>query len=201
MSRGGLHVPDGRGNFKPDQKTQITLPAMNAMMKGDSMKLHTDRYREKINSHPFDAGLDLFPNGTFTIHPYVRGTEVRIGTGLHICFEPGSYGHIMPRSSSAGKLEGMTVTHGLIDAGYTGEILVRAHTSYVSLAGDDNLNSLMTFLEDTLKKMANDQIAIAQVVMSPYMLFHGVTPWDENHPAIAASGRKGNGFGSTDIKV
>lgn len=75
-----------------------------------------------VKAHPTDAGYDLESTATTILGP---GQRALIPTGLHINLPAGTVGYVCPRSGLAAK-HGITVTNapGVIDPGYTGEILV-----------------------------------------------------------------------------
>ena len=75
-----------------------------------------------VKAHPTDSGYDLTATVTQVLEP---GQHALIPTGLHIGLPAGTVGYVCPRSGLAAK-HGITVTNapGVIDPGYTGEILV-----------------------------------------------------------------------------
>lgn len=75
-----------------------------------------------MKAHPTDAGYDLVATTDKTLAP---GQRALIPTGLHINLPANTVGYVCPRSGLAAK-HGITVTNapGVIDPGYTGEILV-----------------------------------------------------------------------------
>lgn len=75
-----------------------------------------------VKAHPTDAGYDLTSTVTQILEP---GQRALISTGLHIGLPPGTVGYVCPRSGIAAKHR-VTVLNapGVIDPGYTGEILV-----------------------------------------------------------------------------
>lgn len=75
-----------------------------------------------MKAHPTDAGYDLVSTVT---HKLFSGRCALIPTGLHIGLPPNTVGYVCPRSGLAAK-HGVTVANapGVIDPGYTGEILV-----------------------------------------------------------------------------
>lgn len=77
-------------------------------------------------SHADDAGLDLYaPDGARHVE-IMGGTSAVVDTGVHVLLPRGYTGLVCPRS-------GLNVKHatvpgiGVIDAGYTGTILVRVY--------------------------------------------------------------------------
>ena len=75
-----------------------------------------------VKAHPTDAGYDLVATTSKTLAP---GQCALIPTGLRINLPAGTVGYVCPRSGLAAKHR-ITVTNapGVIDPGYTGEILV-----------------------------------------------------------------------------
>jgi len=77
-----------------------------------------------------DAGFDLFSNETSNLKPVSRSM---IKTGIALAIPNGHVGLIWDKSGLASK-SGITVLGGVIDAGYTGEIIVTLfNTSEVSV--------------------------------------------------------------------
>lgn len=75
-----------------------------------------------MKAHPTDAGYDLTATVTQILEP---GQRALIPTGLRINLPPNTVGYVCPRSGIAAKHR-VTVLNapGVIDPGYTGEILV-----------------------------------------------------------------------------
>lgn len=72
-------------------------------------------------AHDTDAGLDLA-----TLRDWVvRGSRTLIPTGVRVAIPDGWYGRITGRSSALAKLN-IQVHEGIIDAGYTGELMIGA---------------------------------------------------------------------------
>lgn len=73
-------------------------------------------------AHDVDAGLDLYARGDMTVP--ARGSAI-FATGVHVELPPGTVGMLMSKS-------GLNVKHditseGVIDEGYTGEIVVKLY--------------------------------------------------------------------------
>ena len=91
-----------------------------------------------VKAHATDAGYDLTATAAKTLAP---GCRALIPTGLHINLPAGTVGYVCPRSGLAAK-HGMAVLNapGVIDPGYTGEILVNlinlGSESYTVQCGD-----------------------------------------------------------------
>lgn len=86
-------------------------------------------------AHDEDAGMDLFTMDSFSIDP---GKGKKINTGVHVLIPIGYAGVLMSKS-------GLNVNHditctGLIDASYTGSIVVKLYNhgkrAYQFNAGD-----------------------------------------------------------------
>ena len=122
-----------------------------------------------VRAHDTDAGLDLRAPRKKIIP---RGGAAVIHTGVHIELPPGTCG-IMISKSGLNVKHGLTST-GLIDEGYSGEIVVKLYnhskSSYMVLAGEK----------------------ISQLVIVP-VLYEPVEIVDE----ITGGARGENGFGST----
>lgn len=82
-------------------------------------KLHADAIAPTRGSE-FAAGLDLSANESVFIGP---GGRVKISTGIGVSVGDGNVGFVWPRSKLANKF-GIQVLGGVIDADYTGEIMV-----------------------------------------------------------------------------
>lgn len=75
-------------------------------------------------AHDWDAGLDIYARETQTVH--ARGS-VKFDTGVHIALPNGTAGVLMSKSGLNVK-HGIT-SEGLIDAGYTGSIVVKLYNN------------------------------------------------------------------------
>lgn len=91
-----------------------------------------------VKAHTTDAGYDLAATADKTLAP---GYRALIPTGLRINLPAGTVGYVCPRSGLAAK-HGITVLNapGVVDPGYTGEILVNLinldEYPYMILEGD-----------------------------------------------------------------
>ena len=121
-------------------------------------------------SHPWDAGLDLYSLHQAHVIP---DCVTRVRTGIAVGIPPGYYGRIEPRSGLAAK-HGVQVLGGVIDAGYTGEIVV--------LLGAVNEAGLSL----------PEHTRIAQLVILPCE-----TPEIVEVESLNDTERGGGGFGST----
>jgi dUTP pyrophosphatase len=118
-----------------------------------------------------DLGYDLFAADHVLIHP---GEMRTVGTGIAVEFPPGWGGVIKDRSSMA--MKRLTVSAGVIDSGYRGEIKVLI----------SNHSTASQTIEQNQK--------IAQLIPSP------VTDWkiEETHE-LSDTHRGEGGFGSTGL--
>ena len=80
--------------------------------------IDTDLVPER--KHPTDAGLDLKSARTFCLVP---GERFLVSTGVSIDAAPGCYVQLAERSGLAVR-HGIGILGGVIDEGYTGEIMV-----------------------------------------------------------------------------
>lgn len=119
--------------------------------------------------HTTDAGLDLKTPERCVVHPY---SSVNIDTGVHIEIPEGYCGLL--KSKSGLNTKHMIQTEGVIDAGYTGSIVVPVYNHsdrmYVFDAGDK----------------------ITQLVIVPVLI-----PELEVVDSLEKTERGDNGFGST----
>ena len=122
-----------------------------------------------VRAHPTDAGLDIrSPFGT-VIAP---NRSIAIETGVHVQLPPNTCGKIQAKSGLM--MHSDILTTGLIDEGYTGQIIVK----------------LFNLGPDAYHINAGDKIA--QLVVQP-CIYCDVEPVDE----LEKTERGNNGFGST----
>lgn len=135
------------------------------------MKIKLDKgARMPVRVHRQDAGLDLHSMEMATIFP---GESWIFDTGVHIAFDPGTYGKIESKS-------GLNIKHnivscgGVVDEGFTGSIRVKlynlGHEAYTFYPGDK----------------------IAQLVIMPYL-----APKMELVGELDETERGSRGFGSS----
>ena len=95
-----------------------------------------DGAKMPTRAHSTDAGLDLYCVQGVIIEPYSSTT---IDTGVHVGFEPGTYGKIESKSGLNVK-HGIVCCGGVIDESYTGSIVVKVYNLsddwYTFEAGD-----------------------------------------------------------------
>ena len=90
------------------------------------IKFTAGRYLPR-RAHPDDAGTDL-PLATDIVVP--AGEHRQVGTGIHVAIPTGHVGLIHVRSSTGIKRH-LVLSNGtgVIDSGYTGEILLSLHNT------------------------------------------------------------------------
>lgn len=129
-------------------------------------------------AHPGeDLGFDLYAlEGTLLL----PGSVTKVRTGISARFVSSASWGLLVRDRSSMAVRGITVSSGVIDAGYSGEICV-----LMTLSSDTN------FWEDgyTIKK--GDKIA--QMIPTPVFTAVEITEVDE----LPLSSRGEDGFGST----
>ncbi len=89
-------------------------------------KLHGDAKLPTF-AHDADAGMDLYALEDSVIE---AGARAQVRTGIAIGVPPGYVGLIWDKSGLANKV-GITVLGGVVDAGYTGEIVILLHNTGV----------------------------------------------------------------------
>lgn len=162
-------------------------------MLGINAKLTSDRYTTKMQAHPGDAGMDLFPfvhskddiTRTYSNYNMIWCIPV----GLSLLVPEGYVGVITGRSSSLTKLGGNPITQSIIDHGYTGPLFVNLTVPYETSPEQLNLKELYGSLFEFTEK----QQAIAQILFIAYSTVHPIIV--ESLPKTA---RGEKGFGSTD---
>lgn len=135
---------------------------------GIRIKLEEGAYKP-VREHADDAGLDLRSMDTRTLFPHSMET---LRTGVHVELPPGTAG-ILVSKSGLNSNYGITTT-GLIDEGYTGEIMV-------TMINNSDLH---------YKVLAGDKIS--QLVIVPVL-----RPELEYVDEISGGDRGNSGFGST----
>lgn len=123
-------------------------------------------------SHSTDAGLDLYSREEKDIIPY--GSEI-FHTGVHVELPPNTVGMI--KSKSGLNVNQDLTSEGVVDCGYTGEILVKLynHGAYTA---------------HICKRQKISQLVVLPCLFEPVEL---VDELDEN------TERKDAGFGSTGL--
>lgn len=126
-------------------------------------------------SRESDAGYDLCCIEDVMVR---AGERVGIKTGVAVAIPEGYVGLIWPRSGLAVK-NGIDVLAGVIDSGYTGEIVV-------CILNTD------TFYDHHFKK--GDKIA--QIIFQPYLTFDL-----QQVQSLESTDRGTKGFGSSDERI
>ena len=138
-----------------------------------------------IRSRDTDAGFDIKARVPIDLKPYkIEGISVgnvhyAIHTGLHVSIPKGYVGLIWPRSGLALRYGADTLA-GVVDSGYTGEVMV-----------------IMTTDED-IHFEAGDRIAQLLIQEVPDVELVYMDSMEELE-ATKASNRGANGFGSTGV--
>lgn len=140
-------------------------------------KLHPDALLP-CKSHIADAGYDLFALEDSSLG---YGDIIRIRTGISMSIPFGCVGIIKDRSSLANK--GIHILAGVIDSGYTGEILVVA----------TSLDRSRVLLHKIYKDDKIAQILIVQ--LAPFG--NNLSPFYQVSELLSSSRGEG-GFGSTN---
>lgn len=139
------------------------------------MKIMLDKGSKiPTRAHPFDGGLDLYApecGCVYTLSPC--GGSAVIDTGVHVDIPEGYVGFIKAKSGLNVK-HGLTCT-GVIDAHYTGSIVVKLYNHHHCLRYDVRPGD-----------------KIAQLVILPCLL-----PELELVDSLEETDRGDNGFGST----
>ena len=117
------------------------------------------------------AGLDLYSSIDICIE--VGSIKKKINTGIHVSLPENTYGSIRDKSSLAAK--GLLTLGGVIDNGYTGEIII-----------------IMTSLIEPIKIKQGQKIA--QLIVSNIMY-----PEIKLVKFLKSTGRNDKGFGEMDI--
>lgn len=173
--------PDG----KKVQTTQHMKPVVAQIyMSGDRAEFHAEMYGRKMREYKFDCGFDLYPDAIFETRVIGGANIFRLSTGVRLILPPGTYGRLVARSSSIEKMAGGQVLDGTIDAGYKGELFIRA------LCHFDHAGWVKDAIEDAIKS----NLALAQIIVTP---FCGMFLQPADFSAVATP-RGDKGFGSTD---
>lgn len=87
-------------------------------------KLHPDA-KIPTFAHDADAGMDVYALERCTIK---AGERAQVRTGIALCVQEGYVGLVWDKSGLA-HTAGITILGGVIDAGYTGEVLILLHNT------------------------------------------------------------------------
>ncbi len=172
------------------------IPVRTLLIAGPNAELTRNFYANKLEDHPGDAGMDIFPlvrseMDVITTHaPF--GQLWRIETGIAVHIPEGFFGVITGRSSTVSKLMGATLVQGIIDHGYVGPIYVM-----VKVPGEHGgERSYVLDLMERLREYTTSKQAIAQMLFIPYAQVNL-----EVVESMPETKRGVNGFGSTDKKL
>lgn len=164
--------------------------ASMVLVSGDRMQHHIESHQKKLQRCPYDCGMDIYPTGILSELHIPTGVEFVLTTGFHLTPTPGTYALLTDRSSTLKKLDGGQVLDGKIDAGYTGELLIRVYSPEIG----------HHHVREAIKRCAEDGMAVAQVIIHIFCL-PMCQPRLESGLIVPLSdlgGRGANGFGSTD---
>lgn len=156
-------------------------------IRGINAAKHIEALTTKLQLHPNDAGIDIFPSGISRVERLnANKSQLYVGTGIHIVVPELTFGMLCGRSSTVKRLSGYgDVITSVIDCGFTGELLVRVVFETIHESKVIGL----------VERMAAESIAIAQLIVNTYLKPEFIE-WDDEY--IAALGRGDKGFGSTD---
>lgn len=168
---------------------EVQIAGTPIMVRGLKGEFHVEQYQIKRGKCPFDAGFDIYPaDCEIKCHVRDASTTFLLSTLVHFCFMPGTFGLLIERSSTIDKLGGARIKTAVIDAGYTGELLVQV----ISPSGDAAAATLFR-----IKELIKERVAVAQLIAIP-VLMPVFTKWDERN---VAPGRGSNGFGHSDLFI
>lgn len=190
---------------QPLKPGQVAVPRGSLiapiMIRGASAQFHAERHGLKMTKHPGDCGIDLFPSGINKVERIETKSKSPLGskagpwpiiyvsTGIHMTICAGAFLFVTSRSSTAMLVPCATFLDGKIDAGYTGELLVRfsCHSAleYETLA----------YIEDAIEQRK----ALAQAVPMSFCYPRFLLQTEGNIIIPEGMGRGDNGFGSTDL--
>lgn len=106
-------------------------------------------------AHETDAGLDLYSRENKWIH--MRGSVI-IDTGVHVLIPAGYVG--MLKSKSGLNVKHGITSEGVIDAGYTGSIIVKLYnncdTPYLISRGDKITQLVILPIESPLMQLVDE---------------------------------------------
>jgi dUTPase len=172
-------------NNSPKQH-QIQVSGTLIMVGGLKGDYHVLRHSKKQLMCPFDAGFDLYAS---RVEPEVTRhldcTMFTLHTHVTLTPSPGVVGMITERSSTIGKLCGARVRTGIIDPGYTGEILFEV------VCRTESWEEILV----VIKSMQSQEKALAQILFLPFMMPVFVK-FDQRNADLMKRGDRG--FGHTD---
>lgn len=173
---------------RPQPQQRLEIPAANIPITGIRAESVILRHNNKLQSCPFDAGLDLYPTiiEKVTNHGHLAIIWCCTGIALHV--SPGWRGIITGRSSSIDRLNGGEIIQDIIDAGYQGEFYVRVRVP--------NNMGIIEHVKKSIAECVVGPIAIAQFIIEQSLAIVPFVPPTQLPPTQ----RGPNGFGSTDRK-
>jgi dUTPase len=170
------------------QQHEIQIPAVQLPLTGFRSSRCVLTHNSKQQRFPFDAGLDLVPSHIIGVADLKFAYVIDVGTSLVAHLAPGFKGEILGRSSSPMKLHGAEVIHGLIDAGYQGELIIRVRVLFS--------DAWLAAVKQDIQQCIDEDVALAQFMISQCLV---VVPFEPALPPTQTP-RGSNGFGSTDKK-
>lgn len=135
-----------------------------------------DQFREPAAAHAGDAAVDLQTTHRVVLDPH---TTVDAHTGWRVNLEPNTSGEVLSRSGLSGKGVIVANAPGLVDPGYTGEVIVRLH----------NLSSSRMVLD------AGSRVAQFRVVPTVIPLSHVGQP-ERGDDGLGSTGTHAVDYGS-----
>jgi dUTPase len=180
--------PPNRQSAQPGAPVELKLQGTVACLYGLKADYHAERHAAKMRKHPLDAGFDLFPaRAPVDIKPISKcWSIIWVSTQFHFIIpNVNNVGLVLERSSAFQRLAGGAVIPSIIDAHYSGELIIRVKC----------LTAEVDEVKVAIDKLANEEIALAQIVVVPYFAIM-MAKWDPKDEASLT--RRKNGFGSTD---
>lgn len=169
--------------------------------KGPAADMHAMKHAAKLQKNVGDCGIDLVPcgiNRVEQIESKSTGMLAKLGnqgwyifyvsTGVHMTICAGAFLFVTPRSSTAMLVPSAEALTGIIDAGYTGELLLRfkCHASFA--------DETKAFIEQAIA----EKKALAQAIPIRFCYPQFMMITEGNLLVPPGMGRGSNGFGSTD---
>lgn len=161
-----------------------------------------EAHKRKLAKNALDCGADIYPTAIRVMNDAAASPEdpaydilalndvsmmFYVHTGLRWTPCPQTFAILTERSSTIEKLNGGRVAQGIIDAGYTGEILIRVTCL------KDELDAVLAGVELCIA----EKKAIAQMITIGF-LYPGFEMVSPGNIIIPMGGRGESGFGSTD---
>lgn len=184
------------------QDQQLQVVGTQVILQGERADFTVQKHGEKLKVNPLDCGCDIFahkirvatdaaPSPEDPCYDILGLTDhknlIYIHTGLIWITGPNTYSLLTERSSSIEKLNGGRVVQGIIDANYTGELIVRVEASTTEL------DEVIAGIEHCIEA----ELAVAQMIVMGFF-YPGFIKKSESGIIVPLNGRGANGFGSTD---